>query len=68
MSEAHADGYDEGEDNALVQGSAVLSLVMDTSFSLLLSIQHRLVLHVMTAISILHYTRKKKNLFQSDVH
>lgn len=49
MSEAHADGDDEGEEDALVQGPAVLLLLLDASFSLLLSLLHLL----MTFISVL---------------
>lgn len=63
MPEAHADGYDEGEEDALVQGSAVLSLMLDASFSLLLSFHLHLIL---MTISILH-THTKRLFIQKEV-
>lgn len=49
MAEAYADSDDEGKQDALIQGSAFLLLLLDASFSLLLSLLHLL----MTIISIL---------------
>lgn len=52
MTEPHADGYDEGEDDALVQSSAVLTL--NTSLSLLLSL-HPILLLLLTITFILQH-------------
>lgn len=61
MPEAHADGYDQGEEDALVQGSTVLSLMLDVSFSLLLS------LLLLMTISILQDSQCKCLFTQKDV-